>query len=174
MFVHCCLHMYVADVATFRLLSDSFVTVDRAFFRHAFTLLEYMNSVVVQNWPGKASFFCSHFYTSLLSHLCTAKSFWPGLAAPFLTIRRHSIIQEISHLLMNPTVHYRDHNSPPLDHITRLISPVSKLTLKLCNSPFLFSQLQVWFSSSSSGFWTAVLYGFCISNTCTSHITILM
>jgi len=48
-YVHCCLQMYVADAATFRLLSDSFVLVDGAFFRHAFTLLEYMNSVVVQN-----------------------------------------------------------------------------------------------------------------------------
>jgi len=168
--------MYVADATTFRLLSDSFVIVDRTFFRHAFTLLEYMNSVVVQNWPEKASFLCSHFYTSWLSHLCTPKSFWPGLAAPFLTIRRHSVIQEISHVLVNPTVHYRDHNSPPLNPMKRLISPFSKLTLNLCNSPFLFSQLHVWFSSSSrtSGFRTAVLYGFRMSIRHTSHIRIVM
>ena len=37
----------VTDAATFRLLSDSFVPVARAFFRHSFTVLEYMKSVVV-------------------------------------------------------------------------------------------------------------------------------
>jgi len=47
------------------------------------------------------------------------------------------------------TVHYRDHNSPPLDPIKRLISPVSTLTLNLCKSAFLFSLLHVRFSTGS-------------------------
>jgi hypothetical protein len=81
---------------------------------------------------------------SALQSLCG-----PALAAAFLTIRSHSIIQEISLLLVNLTVHYRDHNSPPLDPIKRLISPVSTLTLNLCKSTFLFSQLHVRFSTGS-------------------------
>jgi hypothetical protein len=31
---------------------------------HEFTLLEYMKSVVVQNWPGQASFLSPLFYGS--------------------------------------------------------------------------------------------------------------
>jgi hypothetical protein len=38
-YVHCCLHVYVADADTFRLCSDSFVTVDRAFLSTCFYLI---------------------------------------------------------------------------------------------------------------------------------------
>lgn len=84
MFVRCCLHMYVTDAATFRLLSDSFVPVARAFFGHAFTVLEYMKSVVVQNWPGKTCFLFSHVCISWLSHLRTAESFWTSSSSSVL------------------------------------------------------------------------------------------
>jgi hypothetical protein len=72
----------------------------------------------------------------------------------------HSSGQEITHLLWNPDVHYRVHNSPPLAHILSQMNPVRSLPPCCCKIHSFHLFLGLPSGIFSLGFSIKILYAF--------------